>query len=124
MKFKERDNKKFEVSPLYLDNNEITISASLNFDLIKLWSVNVILSKSPYTPKILGTDLNVELLDLQNNQLEQIERPVGFLTEVGGSLGVSANAKFKFCSSDNNPIKLIVEYKNKKNCFKIIPKID
>ena len=87
--------KKFDLIPRYLQNNEIAISVLVHFDLInKLWNVNVILSKSPHTSSIIGTSLNVELLDSKNNQLEQVERPIGFLTEVGGSLGVSANTKF------------------------------
>jgi hypothetical protein len=99
--------KEFEIIPKYLQNNEIAISVLIHFDLInKLWNVNVILSKSPHTSSIIGTSLKLELLDSKNNQLEQVERPIGFPTEVGGSLGVSANAKFKFRSSDNNLINL------------------
>jgi len=73
--------------------------------------VTVILTRRPSDVPVLGQEFEVELLGPGGGAFPVVEKPSGPLPEAGGSLGVSANALFRFKSvAGAKPAELIVMY--------------
>jgi hypothetical protein len=101
----------------------VTVSAVLQHDPANdIWSVIIVLSRSPGQELVKGEEVNVLLFGRQGIAWPVIERPSGPLTEAGGSRGVSANARFRFQSSKESPELLVVMYQSQSVSFSIILK--
>ena len=60
------------------------------------WDVVVLVSRAANQPPIDAADLRAELTDRNGAALPLLLAPTGILPEAGGSLGMTANARFQF----------------------------
>src|SRR6266571_8794895 len=81
-------------------------------DATKHWIATVLILRhhdEEGASPVEGDDVSARLIDDQGSELPLVERPSGPLVEAGGSLGVSANARFHFASG-TRPAELIVDF--------------
>jgi hypothetical protein len=69
--------------------------------------------------RVEGDDVSARLMDEQGRELPIVERPSGPLVEAGGSLGVSANARFHFRATGAKPAELVVDYAGRTCRFEV-----
>ena len=98
-----------------------TVTAVLHYNPTNnTWSVIIVLGRAPDQELISGEEVDAQLIDREGKALTVIERPNGLLTEAGGSMGVSANARFRFQGSKERPDHLVVTYQSQTVSFSII----
>jgi hypothetical protein len=93
------------------------VSARLAFRPDELaWDVSVLLSRRPDLPQVEADELTTRLLD-------PVGSPLPVLSEVGGGLGVTANAEYRFAAptSGEAPSRLEVEYRGESAGFDLVP---
>ena len=78
--------------------------------------VTVLLLRTP-SPAIEGTSLDVELIDRDGVPATAVERPIGTLVEVGGSLTRTASGTFRFAAS--RPGAVIVRWHGESARFEV-----
>jgi hypothetical protein len=112
----------FAVEPVSLSLGELTISALIEKTSVNnIWEVVVIFSRSPGPQLMEANDVEAKLFDAQDNSFTVVERPSDALIEAGGSLRVSANARFCFQGSGKTPLYLEVAYKKQRVRFRVVP---
>jgi hypothetical protein len=100
------------------------VSARLAFRPDELaWDVSVLLSRRPDLPQVEADELTTRLLDPVGSPLPVLSQPSGRLVEVGGGLGVTANAEYRFAAptSGEAPSRLEVEYRGESAGFDLVP---
>jgi hypothetical protein len=87
------------------------------------WDVSVALSRRPDLPRVEADELEARLLDAAGSALPVLAEPSGQLVEVGGGLGVTANAEYRFASpaSGEAPSSVEVEYRGEGARFDLVP---
>ncbi len=111
----------FAIEPVSRMLSDVTISAVIKYHSKNdTWDITVVLGRTPGQELIKGIEVDAQLIDRGGKSLTVIERPNGLLTEAGGSRGVSANARFRFQGSKENPDHLVVTYQNKSVLFDIV----
>ena len=113
--------KAFATEPFSLPIGEVTVSAVLSLDQShNIWDVIVVLARTPGEDFIKGEEVDAQLLDRRNKALKVLERPSEPLVEAGGSLSVSANARFRFQGSKAVPAHLVVTYQDQTVRFRVV----
>jgi hypothetical protein len=111
----------FTIEPVSRVFSDVIISAVLKYQSKNdTWDITVILGRTPGQELIKGKEVDAQLIDRGGKALTVIERPNGLLTEAGGSMGVSANARFRFQGSKERPGQLIVTYHRQTALFDIV----
>jgi hypothetical protein len=89
------------------------------------WDVRVALSRRPDLPQAEADDLTARLLDAAGSALPVFSEPSGQLVEVGGGLGVTANAEYRFAAptSGEAPSRVEVEYRGESARFDLVPAV-
>jgi hypothetical protein len=87
------------------------------------WDVRVSLSRRPDLPQVDADELTVRLLDVAGQALPVLSEPSGPLVEVGGGLGTTTNADYRFAApnSDQAPGGVEVDYGDKAASFELVP---
>jgi hypothetical protein len=101
---------------------EITVAdATLSADIEHLsdgsWDVVVVLRHAPGPRLIDAGEVDAELMDADGRATAPLTRPHGKLPEAGGSLAVSANARFRFGPLNPNPTELIIHWRHQSARF-------
>jgi hypothetical protein len=105
--------------------DDVSVSAVLNLDRDRVrWDVTVVLSRKPDQEPVQGSEVQAQLLDQHGVPLKALERPSGPLAEAGGSLGMSANAPFRFAATETAPGGLTVTYRDQTVRFRVLEKLD
>lgn len=84
------------------------------------WDATIVFSRAADQPPIPATDVDAQLLDAAGTPLKVLERPERALVEAGGSLGTSANARFRFEASKAEPATLAVTYRGQTVRFSVV----
>jgi hypothetical protein len=103
------------LQPPVVDLKDESVAARLERDEQEgAWLVTVLvlrhLGRDAGAEPVRGEDVSARLVDEAGVELEPEERPSGPLREAGGTLGVSANAPFRFRGGRGRPAALVVEY--------------
>jgi hypothetical protein len=85
------------------------------------WYVRVVITRPPDQPRLTSEDVDAKLATLNGHSLPLLSRDRGALVEAGDSLGMSANADFRFASSGHPPSRLTVTYQGTTAEFLIDP---
>ncbi len=114
-------NKNISVEPqsLPIGNTSVYVEVSSE-QASDNWNVMIVFSRAPNQAPIQGQQVKVQLLDNRGVPLEVLERPSSTLVEVGGSLGTSANALFRFQNTKSTPAQLLVTYQEQTLRFWIL----
>jgi|DewCreStandDraft_5_1066085.scaffolds.fasta_scaffold00317_22 hypothetical protein len=109
------------LEPSSLPLSNVSISALLQLErATNQWVVTVVITRAAGQPPIQARDVDAQLLDSQGGPLPVLERPSGPLVEAGDSLGMSANALFRFADTAAVPAELIVTYEGQPVRFRIV----
>jgi hypothetical protein len=99
------------VSPSSVDVAGATLSVVAEYAAdSEEWHVRVVITRLPDQPRLTAGDVDAKLTALDGRSLPLVSRDRGALVEAGGSLGMSANADFRFASSGHQPSRLTVTY--------------
>jgi hypothetical protein len=113
----------FSTRPDSIPLGEMEVYAEVQFDQAsECWQVVVIFSRAPDLPPLQGQDVDAHLVDARDVSLEVVERPKKVLVEVGGGLGNSVNAPFRFRASGAAPARLSVTYLGRTVQFQVVPR--
>jgi hypothetical protein len=85
-------------------------------------TVVVAISRANGLPPLAGEDLDVRVVGTDGEPWALVEPPSGPLVEVGGGLGVTANARARFRSGDAPPAELHVSLHGSHEQFRIVAK--
>jgi hypothetical protein len=106
--------------PSYVIGDE-TISADLRRDSrTDSWEVTVVIARAPGQDLLPADAVEVQLIDGAGETIELLAGPSAPLVEAGGSLGVSANANFRFGDGSRQPFGLVVTYQNQQVQFQVV----
>ncbi|CAM5737555.1 hypothetical protein MAUB1S_02902 [Mycolicibacterium aubagnense] len=105
-----------QFTPLHpdtVDIADVSVSALIRHlvDPFAGWEVCVVITKGPEQSRIVADEVTAEMLDLTGHAIPLVFRDAGLLAEAGDSLGVSANAIFRFSESHNQPAQLRVTFR-------------
>lgn len=102
----------WETEPSWVDVEDVTIRAFLRAgQRRKEWDLTVVVGRGPDQPLLAASDVAAELIDAQGRPLPLVERDTGLLVEAGSSLGVSANANFRFAAAEADPKEVRITYR-------------
>ncbi len=111
----------YTVTPSEQLCGSVSISALLRLDrATNQWVVTVVITRTAGQPPIQGRDVDAQFLDSRGRPLSVLERPSGSLVEAGDSLGMSANALFRFADATAMPAELIVTYEGQSGRFRVV----
>ena len=85
----------FTITPARLEIDNAIVSLDLAGGP-EHWVVTVMLSRPPESAPLSATDLAVRAIGPDGSETPPFEQPAGNLTEFGGSLGTTANARYVF----------------------------
>jgi hypothetical protein len=115
----------FSLDPFSIPIDDVTVSGTLQQNILNnCWDVTIVISRAPNQRQMNGVEIEAQLLDVHGRPFTLLERPAGPLVEAGGSLGVSANALFRFLDSKTIPAKLVVTYRGKTVNFDVVSRTD
>lgn len=111
----------FTLEPPYIVIDGTEVSAVLQSDsATNIWEVIVVLAHRPTGQLINGSEVDAQLVQGDSSTpLKQLTRPSEPLVEAGGSLWVSANARFRFQGNNGTPTRLIINYRGQTATFAI-----
>jgi hypothetical protein len=112
------------VVPRSIGLGEATISVEVTRnDAQAEWRVRVIITRRDDQPRLQGDAVETRLLRADGTLLRQIAGATGLLPQAGGSLGMSANADFRFAAEGNDlPTALDVAFQGQTVHFTLQPK--
>jgi hypothetical protein len=100
---------KISVSPSSVDADNATLSVVVEHAAdSQTWYVRVVITRPPDQPRLTAEDVDAKLTAADGHSLPLVRRDRGALVEAGDSLGMSANADFRFASSGHPPSRLTV----------------
>jgi hypothetical protein len=106
--------------PPTVDVGDESIAVRLAPDEAGGWIATVlILRRADSGSRVQGEDVEAHLTDGDGRELSIVERPTGALVEAGDTLGVSANARFRFAETGARPAALSVSYRGLDAPFEI-----
>jgi hypothetical protein len=107
--------------PPAIDFDDESVAARLSSDADDSWIATVLIlrRREDGAARVEGDDVSARLIDEQGSELPVVERPSGPLVEAGGSLGVSANARFRFSATEARPAELVVDYAGSRCRFEV-----
>jgi hypothetical protein len=73
------------------------------------WHVLILITRAPDRSPIDAAEVQARLVDENGAALPVLLGPLGPLPEAGGSLGVSANARFQFADRGTRLAELVVQ---------------
>lgn len=112
----------YTVTPSEQPLGNASISALLSLDrAMSQWIVTVMITRAAGQARIQGHEVDAQLLDSQGRPFAALERPSGPLVEAGNSLGMSANAQFRFEAPSVTPAELTVTYQGRAVRFRVMP---
>jgi hypothetical protein len=79
----------------------------------------VVITRAAGQPRIRAEDVEAALLNGEGKPIPPVSRPEGLLVEAGGSLGMSANATYRFLLNGRTPSALVVRYGGRELRFAI-----
>lgn len=114
-------DRKFFVEPTSIPIGDTSVTAQIRLDQPgDQWDVIIVISRAPGLDPIQGQEVDAQLIDAQGSSMKVLERPTRLLVEVGGSLGTSANARFRFQDSTAVPERLLVTYQDQTASFRVV----
>lgn len=112
----------YTITPSAQPLGSASLSALLRLDqATNQWIVTVVITRAAGQPQIQGHEVDAQLLDSQGRPFAVLERPSGPLVEAGDSLGMSANALFRFEAPSVTPAELAVTYQGRAVSFRVMP---
>jgi hypothetical protein len=86
------------------------------------WDVLVTMSRLPDLPRVEADELTTRLLDAAGAALPVLSEPAGRLVEVGGGLGTTVNAEYRFAAPTSGavPGRIEVEYRGEGASFELV----
>jgi hypothetical protein len=107
--------------PFSIAAGPVEVSADIGHDrATDTWNVTVVLTRAAGHLPVDAGDVSIQMLDAEGRPFEVTRRPTGPLPEAGGSLGVSANARFGLRGPGRLPDRLVVTYRGSTPHFRIL----
>jgi hypothetical protein len=82
----------------------------------------ILFSRLPGQPVLAAADVRVQLIADDAGPMDLLDAPEGdALPEVGGGLGTTANARYRFGAGPSRPSLLIVHWRSTELRFRLVP---
>lgn len=108
----------FTISPTQIDTDDYSLIPVLTVEEEKkLLKLNLSIARSSKQLPLFSKDFNIGIVDVKGGELKVHSKTKGQLTEVGGSLGVTANIEYVFTLNEKKLKKLTVLYNDEEHVF-------
>lgn len=112
----------YTVDPRFQTLRDSTIGAELRRGPSgDTWDVTIVITRAPGQPPIDGAEVRASLIDENGVTLPLRLAPSGPLGEAGGSLGMSANARFQFQDFGARLAVLVATVRGAEVRFRLVP---
>jgi hypothetical protein len=111
----------YQLDPSSHALSDASISAEVRRAPSGDWEVIVVIVRAPDQTLIQPSEVGARLLDEHGKELALLTSPSKPLAEAGGSLGVSANARFEFADCGRLLAELVVRFRDEEVRFSLTP---